>query len=294
MYDAIVVIYNPNSTGDAPEDANYFRDTVDEREDLTVKVSLSPTAKAGDAIRFARETALSYVRPLIVSASGDGGYNEVINGVMRARSERPEARPVVAVIASGNANDHKRETRDENLVELIVHGKPSPLDLLRITSSELDRYAHSYIGIGLTSYLGRQINRHGRGRGRLVEALIILKGLWDFTPVTISHDGTEKLIDSLVVANISSMSKVVKLDKGSETHDGLFEVIEMQHTEKIHLLVTLLVMVVRGLTRQPASGNFSFTPLEDMLVQFDGEVGSLRKDEIVTITNHKHAVESLY
>ena len=59
------------------------------------------TNHTGHATELAREAAATG-SPLIVSDSGDGGYNEVVNGAM----------------ASGNANHHARFMHDEPLVEL--------------------------------------------------------------------------------------------------------------------------------------------------------------------------------
>ena len=67
--------------------------------------------------------------PLIVSVSGDGGYNEVVNGVMDAGNDRA----VCAVRAAGNANDHRRVTREQPLADAIVAGDVRRIDLLRLT-----------------------------------------------------------------------------------------------------------------------------------------------------------------
>ena len=56
-------------------------------------------------------------RRSLVSVSGDGGNNEVVNGVM----------------ASGNANHHARVMHDEPLVELKKTGVTANIDLLKMT-----------------------------------------------------------------------------------------------------------------------------------------------------------------
>ena len=54
-----------------------------ERRMPTTPVRLSPTQHAGHARDLARWEAQTG-SPLIISVSGDGGYNEVVDGVMQA------------------------------------------------------------------------------------------------------------------------------------------------------------------------------------------------------------------
>ena len=122
QFDHIAVIYNPNSTGNAEKLAKSFASSVKKHKKATgVPVTLVPTKRARHAIELSKTIASTYKRPLIISSSGDGGYNEVVNGVMQAISRHHSARPVVAVLAAGNANDHKRVMRgDEKLINLIL------------------------------------------------------------------------------------------------------------------------------------------------------------------------------
>ena len=68
-------------------------------------------------------------RPLLVSVSGDGGYNEVVDGTMQAGNDAA----VCAVLPAGNANDHRRATREQPLADAIVTGSVTRIDLLRLT-----------------------------------------------------------------------------------------------------------------------------------------------------------------
>ena len=113
VFDHIAIIYNPKSTGDASKIAKDLADSVNGHfEVIQKKATLYPTKKAGDAIELAYDIASKHRQPLIVSVSGDGGYNEVINGVMAAKKLFPAQKPVVAVVGAGNANDHERVVRD--------------------------------------------------------------------------------------------------------------------------------------------------------------------------------------
>ena len=64
-----------------------------------------------------------------MSVSGDGGYNEVVDGVMQAGNNDV----VCAVKAAGNANDHRRTTGERPLVDAVIAGEVRRIDLLRLT-----------------------------------------------------------------------------------------------------------------------------------------------------------------
>ncbi|MEU7811821.1 acylglycerol kinase family protein [Pseudonocardia sp. NPDC049154] len=162
-FNRIVVIFNPHSTGSAAELAEGLCADLSRRLPRTW-VHLSPTEHAGHARDLARNAART-PRSLIVSVSGDGGYNEVIDGVMQAG----DTGTVCAVMAAGNANDHRRTTGEQPLGDAIVAGDVRRLDLLRLTVGHgpdaLVRYAHSYIGMGLTPIVAVGADVDGR-RGR--------------------------------------------------------------------------------------------------------------------------------
>ena len=160
-FDRVIVIYNPNSTGDAPALAEELRADLAERlPDLPV--DLNPTEHAGHARTLAADAARSG-RPLIVSVSGDGGYNEVVNGVM----DVPGSKAVCTVVAAGNANDHHRSMPARPLPQAVLDDPVRHIDLLRITFGTEQpaqvHYAHSYIGFGLTPLMAIGIESGGKG-----------------------------------------------------------------------------------------------------------------------------------
>jgi diacylglycerol kinase (ATP) len=279
-FDRIVIIFNPQSTGNAPASAEQLRADLARRLPA-VPLELRPTRYAGHAREIARETA-GTGRPLLVSVSGDGGYNEVVDGVMQAGNDQA----VCAVRAAGNANDHRRTTRERPLADAIVAGDVRRIDLLRLTlGSGPDahtRYAHSYIGVGLTPVVAVDLDKGGKGSWR--EIVSVVRGFARFRPFPIRlEDGRRRTIDSLLFANISEMAKVATLSEGARPDDGLFEVVTQRRTGKLRVLATALRAATRGLGPQPSTTHYAFTALAPMPLQLDGELVELDADTLVTV-----------
>ena len=98
----IAIIYNPNSTGDSKQNAEELADHLKKQLPESVVIALEATQHAGHAEDLAHELASGKQKVLLVSSSGDGGFNEVLNGLLAA--DNPNAAAVV--LPSGNANDH--------------------------------------------------------------------------------------------------------------------------------------------------------------------------------------------
>lgn len=298
VFDHIAIIYNPKSTGDAPRMAKDLYDSVNGHfEIIQKKATLYPTKRAGDAIEIAHEVASRHVRPLIISVSGDGGYNEVINGVMAAKKMFPAQTPVVAVMAAGNANDHQRVMRDDTpLIRLIKQAEIKSIDLISLNAQANDfdllRYAHSYIGLGITPEVGRALNKHGKNRWN--EAWLTLKTLKNFTPFEVTRDKVTLWYDSIVFANINEMAKFVKLDSKNTVRDGQFEVVAVKHRGKLHMIVAIVTALIQGFKRAPSYKTFSFTLPKEQLIQLDGEVIQLPSNSNVIIKSHHTAIDSLF
>lgn len=209
-FESIVIIFNPNSTGDAPKLAEQLRDRLGELLSYTPDIIHRPTGHAGHAVSLARDAAAAGGNVLIVSASGDGGYNEVVNGVMQAAN--PDA--VCAVMAAGNANDHRRTTGTMPLAEAIAQGQVRHIDLLRIhTGQGADMpgvYAHSYVGFGLTPVMAIDLEKGSKGA--LKEMISVVRTFSKFQPFEIRQtDRKRRKFDSIVFANIAEMAKYATL-----------------------------------------------------------------------------------
>lgn len=276
-FDRVVVIFNPQSTGDAQNKAQELRDELAVRApDLLVE--LVETQHAGHARELAADAAATG-RPLVISVSGDGGYNEVVDGAMRANNDNAAC----AVLAAGNANDHERTTAEHPLVDAIVSGEVCRIDLLRLTVDGTSRYAHSYIGLGISPAVALDLAQGGKGSLR--EVFAAARAFSRFRPFEIERpDGTRGRFDSIIFANINQMAKVATLSEDDgRPDDGAFEVITLRHAAKWRILGTALKASVRGLGPQPSATEYAFTTIAATPIQVDGEVMELHANTQVRI-----------
>ncbi len=276
-FDRVVVIFNPQSTGDAQNKAQELRDELAVRApDLLVE--LVETQHAGHARELAADAAATG-RPLVISVSGDGGYNEVVDGAMRANNDNAAC----AVLAAGNANDHERTTAEHPLVDAIVSGEVCRIDLLRLTVDGTSRYAHSYIGLGISPAVALDLAQGGKGSLR--EVFAAARAFARFRPFEIERpDGTRGRFDSIIFANINQMAKVATLSEDDERpDDGAFEVITLRRAAKWRILGTALKASVRGLGPQPSATEYAFTTIAATPIQVDGEVMELHANTQVRI-----------
>ena len=285
-FDAVEIVYNPNSTGNATERAQELADELAKRAP-DLPVTMRPTERAGHGREIARDAARSG-RPLVVSVSGDGGYNDVVNGLMDAEVDEVFA----AVLAAGNANDHRRTTRERPLADGIIDGDVSRLDLLRMSVGDgAPRYAHSYIGLGITPTVALELEKGGKGSIR--EVISTIRSFARFRPFEIETDtGTERF-DSVIFANIREMAKFAELSDEGRPDDGRFEVIILRHTAKWRVLFTAAKAALRGLGPQPTAREYRFRTRDPMPVQVDGEVDEFERGAAVTVAIAPGAVQTV-
>lgn len=290
-FDDIVVIYNPNSTGAGKTNAEGFAYEVRQRMPKQ-KVTIRKTEYAGHAVEIAREYANGSQRILLVSSSGDGGYNEVVNGVMLAGRTSNVA---TAVLPSGNANDHASAVGSDDLVGRVMAGKVEKIELLKLTSKvagkKWEHYAHSYIGFGLTPKVGRELT--ARNLNIFNEKWHVLYHLLKFKHIDLTHEKTVRRFSSLVFATVNRMSKVVKLAQDADKNDGKMEVYETEYRSPWQLLGMLLRASLRGLSHNERRQSYELVTVTKTLVQLDGEVFTLDARTKVTITCEKDALQTV-
>ncbi|MEI7683160.1 MAG: acylglycerol kinase family protein [Candidatus Saccharibacteria bacterium] len=277
-YSEILIIYNPISTGHARQKAKKMADRLRKRG---LTVNLQTTEYSGHAEELAYQACLRSKNPLIISASGDGGYNEVVNGVVRAKVDHPPINPVCAILPAGNANDNRRSVRKlRPLSWSILNTEPELMDLLQLSVRKdrhtQIRYAHSYIGLGITSHAASLLNPENLGPFK--EVLLVARSIFTYHPVAITnHDGRTKRYDSLVFANIPHMSKVLRFGKKGDINNGSFRVSALPHRSQFWLfrIILNLLLFIFGLKNLPQEAVYYFSVPQNEMVQLDGELMNL-------------------
>jgi diacylglycerol kinase (ATP) len=285
-FSTIHIIYNPNSTGDSKSMARQLERELNKAMPK-IEIQTVPTKYAGHARELAREIAESEKQPLVISSSGDGGYNEVVNGVMESGNDKA----ICAVLPAGNANDHSRTMQDRPLSEAIIKGKPILIDLIKVsvkTSGQpiAIRYAHSYVGLGLTPVAATELNRHTLNSFR--EAVLVVRTFFKYRPFKIRHADKVIRLDSLLFANINQMAKVLTLAKENRPTDGKFEVILFPSKRKWKLIKRLTKAAATSLDTTKRRSKYTFSVIKKMPMQLDGEVMLLKAGSNVTVESaHK-------
>jgi len=274
-----IIIFNPNSTGDSETIAKEFcRDLRKLRP--KAKVELQETTHAGHAEELGYKLTKKHQNLLLVSVSGDGGYHELVNGVMKAVNSGATT-PICAVLPGGNANDHHSFIVKRPLIEAISADGLIKLDLLQVEATK-PRYAHSYVGMGLTPSVAAKLNEHELSV--LKETWLSFKTFWNLKPFRIIQNDKQVTLDSLILANIGIMAKYLTLDQDNSPRDGKFEVVRWPHKSKIRLITQLLKSAVGKMESPKSVERFEFTTVAPMPIQLDGEIIKLKAKQHVTVT----------
>ena len=279
----ILIIYNPNSTGNGKVLAGQLKSELAE---LRVSATLQATKAAGDGYKIARGYADKYPMNMIISASGDGGFHEVVNGVMD--STNPTT--VVGVLPAGNANDHYHgvQTSPErpehpDLAHRIAGWDVKKIDLLRVSTSSWTKYAHSYVGLGMTSQIGKKLTE--AKLNAFMETWIVIRNLIRVRPVKIIHNGESERYDNLVFSNIGRMSKYLHLASDSSITDGKFEITRVKSGSFKHLARHIFRASTKSIKRPLQTSSYEFELIRASSIQLDGEVYNLPAHCKVTVTS---------
>lgn len=292
-YSLISIIFNPKSTGASEKNAKQLLAQLQAHQGVAKNIQLLPTKHAGHAETLAYNAAKAHHKPLIISSSGDGGYNEVINGVMRAAAEGAEA--ITGLLPSGNANDHYHSLTSGDLEKLVQKRQERVIDLIKVTTRHQDttweRYAHSYTGIGLTADASIEYNKISMNR--INELLVSVKAIYNSRRSEVIIDNTVHMYDSLVFSNVNRLGKMFTLSERSKVNDGRFEVIALKSKNKAELLQQLALALTAPFENLSHAATFTFTTTTEQAMQFDGEVFTLKPQTIVTVTSAAHALRCI-
>ena len=282
-YTNIAIIYNPNSTGPSEKLAKDLEAQINSRLPGQ-KVECIATEHAGHAEELAYKLAKSSENPLIISSSGDGGYNEVVNGAMKAMDEGSSC--TVGILPAGNANDHHRNLSNGEVIDQIAGDTSQKIDLLKMTAmskgEQIDRYAHSYIGLGLTPIVGKELNK--TKLNPFSEFFVVVKSFFTLKSIRLKIDQKVSKYQSLIFSNVDEMSKYLKISQPSSVTDGKFEVTIFKQRSKLKLIASLLKASTGKLEENSQVSEYTLKTVNKTLVQADGEIITLDANSDVTIS----------
>lgn len=292
-FKTILILYNPISTGGSRQNALRLRRQLKEALGESVAVRAQKTQYAGHAEEIASQHAERDARTLIVSSSGDGGYHEVINGAAAHQTRHL----TVAVLPSGNANDHYHATAETDFLARVVAAKTRQIDILEVDFQQAGqpqrRYAHSYIGVGLTAYIIKRLNKIDLNP--INEKWLVLKYLLRFGHVALKFAGETswRRYSNLIVANIDRMSKVIKLSEHTRLDDGKFELYLTPRQSVRQTLRVLLRGAMFGLEPRKRTDRVEFTARRRSELQCDGEVYPFDGGVPVRIVSRRQKLKTL-
>lgn len=293
-FSQVIIIYNPNSTGDSAANAKKLTKQLKAALPASLHVDLTPTEHAGHAEELAKTAAKHYTKPLIVSASGDGGYNEVVNGVIASRNKTA----LVMVLPSGNANDHHRAVGDRDPFERITNTpRIQIIDAIQVKAmikgKDWTRFAHSYVGLGLTAHIGRKLTE--ADLNPLKEKWLVLKYMVLFRNVRlrIAPDLRWHHYSSVIFSNIDRMSKVIKLAPEAHLKDDRIEMYVLRSRSLIRMIFSLVFASTIGLRPTAQIESQAISAEAPVDIQLDGEVETLDAHKEITISVAKDAIRTL-
>ncbi|MDB5187074.1 MAG: putative lipid kinase [Candidatus Saccharibacteria bacterium] len=275
----IIIIYNPNSTGDGKLNAEKLQEQL---ADVTkTPVTLQPTDFAGHAEKIVQQLP-NTDSIMVISSSGDGGYHEVINGAL-SHGEKA-SKITTGLLPSGNANDHYHAVHSGDVVKRILNGDVRRIDVLKITvDNDWTRYAHSYAGIGLTPHIGEKLTQ--ATLNPFNEIWLTIRYFLNFRPVKVRTDTGIYRYDSLIFSNIERMSKYLTLSSDAKIDDGKFEITGSKAGTFSKLLKHLFKASTVGLTEEAnRASEYSFTSVRPISIQLDGEVFHFSANSSVTVS----------
>lgn len=280
----VSIIYNPNSTGDGKKNATELAKKLKKEG---VGVTLIETEYEKHAEELAKSIADKDSKAMIISSSGDGGYHEVVNGVLN--SKHPDV--VTGVLPSGNANDHYHFAHRGNTVKRILAGDVDVIDVLSATTPKETRYAHSYIGLGVTPQIGEVLTKHKLTFFK--ELWLVFKHFFMIRPVKIAHNGKVEKYDHMVFSSSGRMSKVITLSTTAKLDDGMMEVTTKKEGSLFGLIGHFIQAVLRPSNTAPMYEEFTFTVLRNTTMQLDGEVYELLAGEAIIMKCEKQRLRCI-
>jgi diacylglycerol kinase (ATP) len=309
---AIQIIANPTAGGGSA------RKVIPQLTKLVQKYQLDAvihiTTESGHAIDLARQAAEQGCS-LIVAAGGDGTVNEVVNGLLLARSvdwnpnqsANTSAYPALGVISIGRGNDFAQGAGVpadlEEAVRTLAEGKRRVIDIGLVKGGIVPsgRYFCNCVGIGFDAMTTIQVKRMPRLGGFLSFFLAVLKTFLVYykgPKVQLDFNGQQITLDALLVSimNGQRLGGGFWLAPQGLPDDYVFDVCIAQQVGRLEIM-RLLPMFLKGTQeKHPAIHNVQTTQIRIKALQgvlpahMDGEIIS-ETDRLLEIQLLPHQLD---
>ena len=153
------------------------------------------------------------------------------------------------------------------------------------------RYAHSYIGIGITPNVGNELNK--TDLNPVKELIIAARVFFTVKYTKLKINNKIRRYDSVIFSNIDSMSKYLQISKQSSVTDGKFEITAFRNRHKLKLLTLFLEASMVGIEEDKTVSKFSFVTVVKTAVQLDGEIIILYAKTRAVVTADKRSLRCI-
>jgi YegS/Rv2252/BmrU family lipid kinase len=206
------------------------------------------------ATALAREAALKGEHDVIVAVGGDGTFNEVLNGVMRAKEEKPELTPTLGVLPQGTGGDFRRSFPVEHRLDAYLKRLESPettgFDVGRASFVDHDglpktHYFGNVLSLGMGGLVDQEVDKQdNQYSGKTSYFLASLQALRQIPLATLhcvardAEQEVEVLLESrqMAICNGRYFGGGMNVAPNARVDDGLFDVVNFSSRQRLSLL----------------------------------------------------------
>jgi YegS/Rv2252/BmrU family lipid kinase len=253
---------------------------------LGLDFELVRTERAGHAISLARDAALAGYE-VIVAAGGDGTVNEVLNGLMEARTSS-ENRPALGVLCTGRGNDFAPclniPADLPAAFQVLKDDHRRTIDIGRVVGGKFPqgRYFANNVGVGFDAIGTIEVAKLPEW-GMLSFLIAILKTIFLFykgPTVRLDYDDQTLTTSTLMLLTMNGkrMGTGFKMAPDSRPDDGLFDLVIVRQVSRLRIF-SLIPHFMKGTqgsqpeVRTLRAARVAITALAGALpAQSDGEI----------------------
>ena len=253
----------------------------------------------GHAIQLARQAALDGYE-VIVAAGGDGTVNEVLNGLMEARTESKN-RPALGVLCCGRGNDFAPCVNiPEDLpgaFQVLKDDHRRMIDIGRVRGGKFPqgRYFANNVGVGFDAIGTIEVAKLPEW-GMLSFLIAILKTIFLFykgPPVRLDYDDETLTTSTLMLLTMNGkrMGTGFKMAPDAKPDDGLFDLVIVRQVSRLRIF-SLIPHFMKGTQgSQPEVRTLRAARVTIMAVE--GALPAQSDGEIICVDGSRLEIEML-